>query len=107
MFNPAAIQKLNYLLARGYSITRVEYDATVHEVDGKFPTLKIQVEKRNEIGSIDQFGRVVWLDTQHQIHWACPSCLAFNIDTEPLKVVCRKCEKRFLISEIPDDMKHQ
>lgn len=60
MFNPAAIHKLNYLLDRGYSITRVEYDATVHEVDGKFPTLKIRVEKRNEIGTIDQFGRVLW-----------------------------------------------
>ncbi len=59
---PIAITKLRYLLDSGHVITRIEYDATVHEVDGQFPALQVDVTKGGETGTVDQFGRVKWFD---------------------------------------------
>lgn len=59
-FSQVAIKKLNDLIARGYAITSVAIDFTVHETDGKFSTLTVKVAKGDETGTIDQYGRVTW-----------------------------------------------
>ena len=61
-FTPIALKKLDQLLARGFTIIGVVYDATVHETDGKFSTLVIKITKEDEseTGTIDSYGRVIW-----------------------------------------------
>jgi hypothetical protein len=63
-FSPIAIRKMNALLDLGYKITRIEYDATVHELDDQFSTLQVDVTTQEDTGTIDQFGRVTWKVSQ-------------------------------------------
>ena len=49
-FSDMAIKKLNSLIARGFTILSIELT----------PTLTVFVKKDTEVGSIDEFGRVIW-----------------------------------------------
>ena len=49
-FSDIAIKKLDALIERGFKITSIQIT----------PTLIIRIQKADEIGTIDQYGRVIW-----------------------------------------------
>lgn len=51
-FSDIAIKKLDTLIERGYKITSIQIT----------PPIVIRIKKDDEIGTIDQFGRVTWND---------------------------------------------